>query len=49
MSNSKNYAYKASGIIKIVFTKDGQFVTTIMSQKQLKNYPSAKYDIVEII
>lgn len=49
MADSKNYSYKASGIIKIVFTKKGKFVATIMNNNRLKNYPKTKYDIVEII
>lgn len=49
MANSKNYNYVSSGIIKIVFTKKGKFVTTIMNNNRLKDYPKTKYDIVEII
>jgi len=49
MADTKNYNYKASGIIKIVFTKKGKFVTTIMKEDRLKDYPKTKYDIVEII
>jgi hypothetical protein len=49
MADSKNYAYKASGIIKIVFTKKGKFVATVTNSNRLKDYPKTKYDIIEII
>jgi len=49
MADSKNYSYKASGIIKIVFTKKGKFVATVTNCNRLKEYKNSNYIILDII
>lgn len=38
-----------SGIIKAVFTKDGEFITMITNKRMIRKYPVSKFKIVDII
>jgi len=43
------YNYETHSVIKVVFTKDGDFVTTVTNSNRLKPYKNSKYIILDII
>ena len=43
------YNYETHSVIKVVFTKDGDFVTTITNSNRLKPYKNSNYIILDII
>lgn len=38
-----------SGIIKAVFTKEGEFITMITNKRMLRAYPLSRYKVIDII
>ena len=43
------YNYENHSIIKVVFTKDGDFVTTVTNINRLTPYKNSNYIILDII
>jgi len=43
------YNYETHSVIKVVCTKDGEFVTTVTNSNRLKEYKNSNYIILDII